>query len=438
MKYLFSDLIVFFQFLVCCGIFACTEKKRNFFLPRVILSVAGAVGVVTVINLFEFGGEFNFVIKFFIIFALLMAIEAVCFKVDIKDIAFDCSGGYALEHAVYCLVTIIMYFFPNTFAFAKELWQKYLFIHLPVTIPTALLVYYTLIRPMAKKGLLSEKNLSCVFLSVIILFCAVVLNELSRIGMGHEINRFTTRVVCKAYSFICCVLVIFLQLVVFTWKKTEKDKELIEYMFEQKKTQYKYSRDAIDLINTKYHDLKHQINALRSMEQGDREKVLSNIENGIRVYDGIIKTGNESLDVVLSEYSLRCLEHKIKFSYSAKAELLDGIESVDIYSLFGNALDNAVKCLSEEPEEKRILSVTVSPRNKMVYIGIENYCSGKVEFKNGLPVTKQDTRYHGYGTKSIEVIVKKYGGNLRMSVDNDTFTVGIVFPQLNIKTSKNG
>ena len=174
------------------------------------------------------------------------------------------------------------------------------------------------------------------------------------------------------------------------------------------------------------------------MEQGDREKVLSNIENGIRVYDGIIKTGNESLDVVLSEYSLRCLEHKIKFSYSAKAELLDGIESVDIYSLFGNALDNAVRRLSEEAEEKRILSVTVSPQNKMVYICIENYCSGQVEFRNGLPVTKQDARYHGYGTKSIEVIVKKYGGNLRMSVDNDTFTVGIVFPQLNIKTSKNG
>ena len=74
----------------------------------------------------------------------------------------------------------------------------------------------------------------------------------------------------------------------------------------------------------------------------------------------------------------------------------------------------------------------------MVYIGIENYCSGQVEFRNGLPVTKKDTRYHGYGTKSIDIIVKKYGGNLRMSVDNDTFTVGIVFPQLNIKTSKNG
>lgn len=121
------------------------------------MSVAGAVGIVTVINLFEFGGEFNFVIKFFIIFALLMSIGAVCFKVDIKDIAFDCSGGYALEHAVYCLVTIIMYFFPNTFAFAKELWQKYLFVHLPVTVPTALLIYYAFIRPMSKKGLLSEK-----------------------------------------------------------------------------------------------------------------------------------------------------------------------------------------------------------------------------------------------------------------------------------------
>lgn len=428
-------LIVYLQLLVCCGIFVLTETRRKHFALRIVLCLLCSVLIIYLLSALKFGGEFGYIIRFLAMFLMLTATTAICFRTNMKDVMFDCAGGYALEHAVYCFVTVIMYFFPSIFAFASELWQKYLFIHLPLSIPVASLIYYMLIRPMAKKGLLSDKNLSCVFLSVIILFCAVVLNELSRIGMGYEINKFTTRVVCKAYSFICCVLVIFLQLVVFTWKKTEKDKELIEYMFEQKKTQYKYSRDAIDLINTKYHDLKHQITALRRMGQDDREKVLSNIENGIRVYDGIIKRGNESLDVVLSEYSLRCLENKIKFSYSVKAELLDGMESVDIYSLFGNALDNAVRCLSKEAEEKRILSVTVSPQNKMVYIGIENYCSGQVEFKNGLPVTKQDTRYHGYGTKSIDVIVKKYGGNLRMCLKNDMFTVGIVFPQLNKKTS---
>ena len=35
---------------------------------------------------------------------------------------------------------------------------------------------------------------------------------------------------------------------------------------------------------------------------------------------------------------------------------------------------------------------------------------------------------HGYGLKSIKFIVNKYNGNLKINIDEDVFTLGILLP----------
>lgn len=413
---------------MCCGVFFSVEKRRRYFLVRLAAALAVCFGLIYLLSCFEYGGDFNYIINFLIMFAMLMGINAFCFEVKLKDVVFDCAGGYALEHSIYCILTIITYYFPAPPLLKNDLFLRYLCLHLPVTVPVAAIAYFFLVRPVEKRGLLKDKDVSCVFLSVIVLFSAVILNEFARIKMGNAINPFTTRVVCKLYSLLCCMLVLFLQLVVFRWKKSERDKELVEYILEQKKAQYKFSRETVDLINMKYHDLKHQIRALRTMQTGDREEAIKALEEDIKLYDGIVRTGNESLDVILTENSLLCLKRKIQFSYSVKAEALSVMEPVDIYSLFGNALDNAINSVYEEEESKRIISLKVYTQNDLLFINIENYCGKELVFRNGLPVTGGDKKYHGYGTKSIEFIVKKYGGHMRMSLNDNMFSLGIVLP----------
>ena len=60
---------------------------------------------------------------------------------------------------------------------------------------------------------------------------------------------------------------------------------------------------------------------------------------------------------------------------------------------------------------------------------IDNYFDGELEFRNGFPVTSKDDKgYHGYGVKSMQMIAKKYGGDIRISVNNHTFSLQIMLP----------
>ena len=103
---------------------------------------------------------------------------------------------------------------------------------------------------------------------------------------------------------------------------------------------------------------------------------------------------------------------------------------VDIYALIGNALDNALECVMNEPEEKRIISLHIRKNGDMVLIHMENHCSIEPQFQNGLPVTnKSDKTVHGFGVRSICYIAQKYDGDVRMKVQNQSFVLDIFLPQ---------
>jgi sensor histidine kinase regulating citrate/malate metabolism len=146
------------------------------------------------------------------------------------------------------------------------------------------------------------------------------------------------------------------------------------------------------------------------------------------IYESIAKTDNQALDLVLTEKSLLCEKYHIQFSYIADGKLLDFMSLVDIYSLFGNALDNAIEALLKEEEDKRVIQMNIRARGKLLYIDIDNYSSRKIEFQDGLPVTdKADKDYHGFGLKSIRYITEKYDGAFSVAQKNDMFLLHLLF-----------
>ncbi|MCD7858385.1 MAG: GHKL domain-containing protein, partial [Clostridiales bacterium] len=177
--------------------------------------------------------------------------------------------------------------------------------------------------------------------------------------------------------------------------------------------QYCTSRESIELINRKYHDLKHQIAALRAEPDPQRRNQwLDEMESDIRQYEAQNKTGNPVLDTVLTGKSLYCQKHGISLTCVADAEKLDFMRVMDICSIFGNALDNAIEsALQLEDKEQRLIRVTVGPQKGFLLIRVENYFGGSLTFEDGLPVTtKTDKDYHGFGVKSIKRSVEQYNG----------------------------
>ena len=77
---------------------------------------------------------------------------------------------------------------------------------------------------------------------------------------------------------------------------------------------------------------------------------------------------------------------------------------------------------------KRLIHVTVSSQRGFVLLRFENYCQDSLRFREGLPVTtKADKHYHGFGMRSIKMIVHKYGGELTAQVEEGIFHLNILF-----------
>ena len=213
--------------------------------------------------------------------------------------------------------------------------------------------------------------------------------------------------------------------------RVRKELESVQNVLQNQYVQYKQSRESIELINYKYHDLKHQIAFLRSEDDPKkREEYLNRMEDEIRQYETQNKTGNKVLDTVLTTKSLYCAKHGITFTCVADGTLLDFMDVMDICSIFGNALDNAIECELKIPDkEKRLVHVTVSKQKNFLLLRFENYYEGNLEYQEGkLVTTKKEKEYHGYGLKSIRYTVNKYDGAVSIDTKENWFDLKILIP----------
>ena len=95
----------------------------------------------------------------------------------------------------------------------------------------------------------------------------------------------------------------------------------------------------------------------------------------VSIYDSSVRTGNETLDVLLANKSLQCEQRGIRFDRMIDGELLDFMKPADIYSLFGNAVDNAIEAvLRLDDDADRYVSMTVCKRKEMLSIHMSANC----------------------------------------------------------------
>ncbi len=194
--------------------------------------------------------------------------------------------------------------------------------------------------------------------------------------------------------------------------------------------QYELSRDSIDIINQKSHDLKHQIQALRFIQDTEqREATLSENERAVLIYDMAAKTGNEVLDTVLTEKALLCEKDGISWTCMADGSVLDFLTPVDLYTMMGNALDNAIEASRQLTGERQAIRVIVRQQYGSAFVQISNYYDRLGPMRNGIPeTTKDDRSEHGYGIPSIRKIVERYGGVLDIETKQDIFLLSILIP----------
>lgn len=225
------------------------------------------------------------------------------------------------------------------------------------------------------------------------------------------------------------LLILFLQRDRWRELSMQKEMEAVNAILRRQYEQYNLSKENIEIINRKYHDLKHQIAVVRAERNSDkREQYLQEMENDIKMYEAQNKTGNKVLDTILTGKHLYCVQHEINFTCVADGMLLDFMNLMDICTIFGNALDNAIECVEKIGDKsKRLIRTAVYSQSKFLIIRFENYTELELTTKDSLPITtKKDRQYHGYGLKSIRSTVEKYGGSMTVNVKDNWFILRLL------------
>lgn len=229
---------------------------------------------------------------------------------------------------------------------------------------------------------------------------------------------------------IVCVFILYLQNELFRKSAMRQELAMMELLLRKEKEQYLLARENIAIINQKCHDLKHQIRAIRKSDEADKSRYLKEVEQSIRIYEAIVKTGNEVLDTILTEKSLYCEEREITVSCVTDGQLLEFVNVIDLYSLLGNALDNAIEAVERLKEpEKRQIDVLIYQQQNFVVVNIVNPLEENLVFEEELPITtKEDKNLHGFGMRSMKYILKKYEGFLSVSQEDGYFSLKMLIP----------
>jgi hypothetical protein len=212
----------------------------------------------------------------------------------------------------------------------------------------------------------------------------------------------------------------------------QRETDAIQNTLKKQYDQYCQTRESIDLINRKYHDMKHQIAALRAEPSGEkRAAYLDQMEEELRAYGDRQDTGHPVLDTLLTGKGMQCSARDIPFTCTVDGSLLDFMDVMDLCTVFGNLLDNAMEYEEKVADpSKRMIALSVSEKKQFVLIRCENYCPQAPVFHGGLPVsTKGDRRFHGFGMKSIRYTAEKYGGSMTAEWKDSWFRLTVLLPR---------
>lgn len=338
-----------------------------------------------------------------------------------KDALYGMTLVYIIQHIGYLVCDLVI---------GKEnqlqWWGMILawILYLLLTIPLAFWVM---------KNLNSERGYEVsvfrsLFLFAIVCILVLVLNWGIRIYVSG-ISRFFYAA-CLTYDLTCCVILLVVQVQQKREVTLQASVVAERRLREKMKEQYALSKENIDIINRKCHDLKHQISLLRGMaDSPEKEEIIRNLEENVNIYDTRLETQNEALSVVLREKGLLCQENGIQWTCMVDGSLLDFMKTVDLYALFGNALDNAIEACSKiEDAQKKVISVTVLRRAGIVTVEIENYYEGTLQEENDrLLTSKADKHLHGFGMESMRHTVESYGGDFQYEAKDHVFRVMMLF-----------
>lgn len=195
--------------------------------------------------------------------------------------------------------------------------------------------------------------------------------------------------------------------------------------------QYSYYEERLkeeERVRSIYHDLKNHLLVLQNQSSPiERTKeAIVDLQRQVEGYENYQSTGNGFLDIILRDKSRIAREKQIDLSVTVDFEGGEFLKPLDISTVFGNGLDNAIEACEKLQEDQRFITVKAGRIRDMFSIVIVNAASSEE-----LPVgksSKKDAFLHGFGLSNMKKAIEKYEGQCSCRREKDKFTMKMIIP----------
>lgn len=181
------------------------------------------------------------------------------------------------------------------------------------------------------------------------------------------------------------------------------------------------------------HDFHNHLMTLQGqLEAGQTQRALDYIrqlDHDLTHIDTLIKTGNVSLDAILSGKIALAKERNI--SFTVKASVPEGLTltDVELSILVGNLLDNALEACGNA-REAPFIRVYIAMKGNMLYFHMMNSAGAKREKTGSLFSTGKETAFHGFGLRRVKTILEGKGGWCSFNSEDGAFTSEFLVPAM--------
>lgn len=358
------------------------------------------------------------ILRYLFLYAMVTLTVWLCFDITARMAVFVSAGSYAIQHMTLKTQNLVETLYYGAVAQWTVVVLYTLFLAAAYGV-----VYFLILRNLVQvesAALRANDTFLFHLLTVASLIVASVLD-------GADQRSIAGNWGYACYGVLCGIFLLCMQFDIFTKSALRAENAQIEYILAQERRQFDSFRAGVEYLDIKCHDLKHQLLRLKG-GQSIPDQAIAEIEDEIARYEAYSKTGNTALDIIIGEKFLHCAQEHIAFTPVIKGERVNLLAETDLYSLFGNALDNAIEYERTQPEEKRFIRLNVNDFGDMLLIRIENgYEGAEVYDVDSLTTTKENKLYHGFGMKSMRHIVEKYGGAMDVAAHDGVFALTFAF-----------
>lgn len=206
--------------------------------------------------------------------------------------------------------------------------------------------------------------------------------------------------------------------------------KLVEYQTEQSRQHLDEVRSIHQEMRGYKHDFHHHLQTLKGwLESGEVDRALAYIEqldNHLMNVDTLLKTGNISLDAILSAKIAQAKADRI--AVTIKANVPDNLllSNLELSIIVGNLLDNAIEACRKATDEK-FIRIFIGMKGKMLYFSMLN-SAGEKKQKIGSLFSSHKPGVHGFGLRRAEAILEEHGGWCKYNSEDGAFTSEFLVP----------